>query len=228
METHRFKVDQFFATPMAEVRMAKPEKLTRALSKLFLQKEKQGAEFKATYKRDTQHGDLFESRFDLFYWEDAPVKELFEFCHAAMTELLRRLSGYTQEEFDKLKFFYHSWFHVTRNGGFQGMHFHQNASWSGIFCVDPGDHLPEAPYSGRVRFHDPRYTAYYYTDAGNKRLLPPAHMGTVDMHHETGKLLIFPSYLMHEIYPYAGERPRIVVAFNCWVKEEEAGGTTDH
>lgn len=223
METHRFKVDQFFATPMAEVRMAKPEKLTKALSKLFLEKEKQGAEFKATYKRDTQHGDLFESRFDLFYWEDAPVKELFEFCHSATTELLRQLSGYTQEEFDKLKFFYHSWFHVTRNGGFQGMHFHQNASWSGIFCVDPGDRLPDAPYSGRVRFHDPRHMAYYYTDAGNKKLLPPAHMGTVDMHHETGKLLIFPSYLMHEIYPYVGERPRIVVAFNCWVKEDEAG-----
>jgi hypothetical protein len=27
--------------------------------------------------------------------------------------------------------------------------------------------------------------------------------------------VIFPSFLMHEIFVYRGERPRIVVAFNC-------------
>jgi hypothetical protein len=26
---------------------------------------------------------------------------------------------------------------------------------------------------------------------------------------------MFPSHLNHEIFPYLGERPRIVIAFNC-------------
>ena len=31
-----------------------------------------------------------------------------------------------------------SWFHVTRRGGFFALHNHPNASWSGVYCVDPG------------------------------------------------------------------------------------------
>ncbi len=221
MNTHPFKVDYLFSSPLAEIRMADPEPLTRSLTKLFLDKTTRGTEYQATYQRDTQHGELFESRFDLFYWDDPPVKELFKFCHAATTELLKRVSDYSGDEFERLKFSYHSWFHVTRKGGFQGLHFHQNASWSGIFCVDPGDRPADAPYSGLVRFHDPRHTAAYYSDAGNRRLVPQAHIGSIDIHHESGKLLLFPSYLMHEIFPYVGETPRIVVAFNCWINFDE-------
>ena len=83
--------------------------------------------------------------------------------------------------------------------------------------LDPGDAPADKAYSGLVRFHDPRGGSYYYEDAGNRRLRPPAHHGTIDYRHEQGGLLLFPSYMTHEIYPYQGERPRIVVAFNCWI-----------
>jgi uncharacterized protein (TIGR02466 family) len=106
---------------------------------------------------------------------------------------------------------------VTRRHGYQGQHNHPNASWSGIFCVDPGEEVPDRPDSGLVRFHDPRTHIDMYSDAGNRHLQPPWTMGTLDWRHRRGQLLLFPSYLRHEIYPYEGERPRIVVAFNCWI-----------
>ena len=52
----------------------------------------------------------------------------------------------------------------------------------------------------------------------------PVHYGSYQVKHEVGKLLIFPSYLTHEIFPYIGDRPRIVVAFNSMV-DSQPGST---
>ena len=37
-------------------------------------------------------------------------------------------------------------------------------------------------------------------------------------HHQGGQLIAFPSYLLHEVFPYVGQRPRIVVALNAWCR----------
>jgi len=197
--------------------------LAGELTGLFLAREAAGAEYRNDVQFSTQHGSLFESRFDLFQWPEPPVRRLAQFCHDNLKATLQRLSDYSDEELGRLAFHYHSWFHITRQGGYQGLHNHQNASWSGIYCVDPGDEMPERPDSGMVRFHDPRGQADMYSDAGNQRLKIPANHGVLQIRHEPGKLLIFPSYLLHEIFPYAGQRPRIVVAFNCWIKLRHAG-----
>ena len=207
-----------FAVPLADFRMDDPQPLCDELSRLFLEKESQGDQYRNEIARDTQHG-LFESKFDVFHWTDAPVRQIAGFCHTGVATVVNELSDYSEEEFQSLVFDYHAWFHVTRKGGFQGLHHHQNASWSGIFCIDPGDTPEDFPNSGAVRFHDPRGSADQYRDAGNNRLKMPVQHGSYQIQHQTGKLIVFPSYLDHEVLPYHGDRPRIVVAFNCWIKE---------
>lgn len=213
------RIGQLFAVPFAEYRLDKPEPLLSDLKRLFLDAEQQGDKYQNEVRRDTQHGALFESRFDLFRWQEAPAQALAQFCHRALASTVHESCDYSEEELGKLRFDYHAWFHVTRKGGYQGIHNHSNASWSGIFCVDPGDEVPDRPDSGRVRFHDPRAGANYYMDAGNSRLKLAFRHGGYQITHEAGKLLIFPSYVLHEVFPYMGERPRIVVAFNCWINE---------
>ncbi|MCH8896062.1 MAG: hypothetical protein IH927_07355 [Proteobacteria bacterium] len=186
---------------------------------MFLQKAEEDDGVRNEIRRDTQHGELFESKFDLFHWQDEPVKELAKFCHRALASTIFELSDYSEDEFSKLVFDYHAWFHITKNGGFQALHHHQNASWSGIFCVDPGDSPQEFPQSGAVRFHDARGLADQYRDAGNGRLKMPARFGGYQVDHEAGRLLIFPSYVDHEIFTYMGQRERIIVAFNCMVSD---------
>lgn len=214
------QITPLFALPFAAHRMADHDALCRDLAALFLAKEAAGDAWRNEIRRSTQKGSLFESRFDLFQWPDRPVRALAAFCHAALAKVVAETSDYTREELERLKFDYHAWFHVTRAGGYQGLHNHQNASWSGIFCVDPGDSDPERPDSGLVRFHDPRWCAAQYMDAGNKRLAAPYFHGGYDVRHRAGQLVIFPSYVMHEIFPYLGQRPRIVVAFNCWMEQK--------
>ena len=217
MSTPVPEVTPFFAVPIGRVTFPDVEPLCDALETLFLAKAAEGEPWRHQKYIDTMHGDLFESRFDLFRWPEAPVRRLAGLCHEALALHVGQLNGYDAAALEKLRFDYHAWFHVTRKHGFQGQHNHPNASWSGIFCVHPGDELPDRPDSGLVRFHDPRTHIDMYSDAGNRHLQPPWSMGTCDWRHRRGQLLLFPSYLRHEIYPYAGDRPRIVVAFNCWI-----------
>lgn len=212
------KLGYLFATPLAEFQAENEKPLCDDLRTLFLEKESD-EQVRNEIRRDTQHGELFESRFDLFEWQDPPVKELTQFCHRALASTIFELSDYSDEEFSGLQFNYHAWFHITRNGGFQALHHHQNASWSGIFCVDPGDDVEANPHSGAVRFYDPRGQADQYRDPGNSRLGSITRFGSYEISHRAGRLLIFPSYLDHEIFPYLGQRERIVVAFNCMLQE---------
>ncbi|MCH8959043.1 MAG: hypothetical protein IH835_06280 [Proteobacteria bacterium] len=218
------KIGYLFSVPLVDFRMDDHEDLCARLSTLFLKKAAEDHEVRNKIRRDTQFGDLFESRFDLFNWQDEPVKELAAFCHRALASVIFELSDYTEDEFSKLVFDYHAWFHITKHGGFQALHHHQNASWSGIFCVDPGDSPAEFPQSGAVRFHDTRGLADQYRDAANNRLKLPARFGGYQIDHEAGRLLIFPSYVDHEIFTYMGKRERIVVAFNCMVKKSQPAG----
>ena len=209
------EVTPFFAVPIGRLSLPDHEPLCDALEALFLARAAEGEAWRHQKYIDTMHGELFESRFDLFRWPDPPVRELAGLCHQALALHVRHLNGYDDDAMARLRFDYHAWFHVTRNGGFQGLHNHQNASWSGIFCVDPGDELPAYPESGLVRFHDPRWCSWFHSEAGNLGLKLPYHHGGFDVIHRPGRLVIFPSFLMHEIFVYRGERPRIVIAFNC-------------
>ena len=211
------EIETFFAVPIARVALAGHEALCPVLERLFLQREAEGEAWRHQKYIDTMHGALFESRFDLFNWPEPPIRQLAGACHEAVAGLVQRLNGYGDDVMERLRFDYHSWFHITRRHGFQGQHNHPNASWSGIFCVDPGEDLPDRPDSGLVRFHDPRGHVDMYSDPGNRELRAPWNTGTCDVRHRRGQLVMFPSYLRHEIFPYQGTRPRIVVAFNCWI-----------
>ena len=208
------RIFPLFAVPLAQVELPEPAPLCSALGQLFLARE--GEPVRNQIHRDTQVG-VFESRFDLHTWPDAPVRSLFGFIHASLAATIQQLSQYSPQEYARLSFNYHSWFHITRRGGHQGMHNHPMASWSGIFCVDPGDADPEQGSSGAVRFLDPRPAADVYSDPGNAAMKNAFRVGAWQYSHRAGHLLLFPSYLVHEVFPYLGDRPRIVVAFNAWL-----------
>jgi hypothetical protein len=152
--------------------MEQHERLCDELERLFLEKEGQGDAVRHQKYIDTMHGELFESRFDLFRWPDTPVRQLTGWCHAQLARVVQDLNGYDDAAMASLQFDYHAWFHITRKHGYQGQHNHPNASWSGIFCVHPGEIVEGRSDSGLVRFHDPRTHIDMYSDSGNRELRP--------------------------------------------------------
>ncbi len=214
----------WFATPIATARNPHAGTLNPELRALFLARE--ADPWRHHIRIPTQVGAVFESRFDLFDWPDAPVQALADFVHRTLSGLVAAVNAYGDEEMERFEFFYDSWFHVTRTGGYQSNHFHPNASWSGIYCVDPGDAVEGRPESGQVKFYDPRGpAAHMHFDPGNRQLDPRFSTTPVYLSHEPGQLVVFPSWLTHEVLPYLGRRERVVVAFNAWLEDLPAEST---
>ena len=212
------KIQYNWATPMAAITYDQADSLNPRLAARILEMEADGDRYRDTVARSTQGGPLFESNFDLFKQPDPVFREVAAFCHKALSSVVVQLSQMDEALFRSLNFHYDAWFHVSRKHAYQGVHNHQNASWSGIYCVDPGDDVADRPLSGAVRFHDPRPNIQMYADGGNEHLNDTVRYACLDLKHTAGRLTIFPSYLLHEIFPYVGERPRIVIAFNCSIR----------
>ena len=215
-EAPRVRVRPIFAIPLAEVRHDDPDELLVALREQFLRDEQDPARMGYEGQKVIS-GAIADSRNDLFLRDEPPLVELRNFCHDAVRSLVLALGRQDEGTLASLRFCYHAWFHITRAGGHQPLHIHPNASWSGVFCVDPGDTVEGAPDSGVLRFHHPSTHASMHADPGNS-LREPFNLGGYEVAHEPGVLLLFPSFLAHEVLPYHGEQPRIVVAFNCWIE----------
>jgi uncharacterized protein (TIGR02466 family) len=167
---------------------------------------------------------VFESDFDLFRLDVPPVQQLKQFCWTSLLAMIKQLNQYDDAMMRRLLIYNDCWFHVTRRGGYFGIHNHAMASWSGVYCVSPGQHDADKPDSGLLSFVNPATTSSMYLDAANANQRVPFGYGTRNITFEAGQLVLFPSWLLHDVKPYQGDGERITVAFNCWfgLKDEPA------
>lgn len=87
------------------------------------------------------------------------------------------------------------WTSIHQNGTFHAAHHHQNSAISGVFYVQVPEH------AGDIVFYDPRGA------------LPPFGK-TLHISPTEGKIVIFPSWLVHEVQPTVSIKPRISISFN--------------
>lgn len=211
-----YEINPVFAVPLAQDTLPNAGPLNAQLKALILAREAEGDRYANPNPSLKQQPGVFESDFNLFSWPEACVQQLRQFCWATLGRTIQQINGYEAEEMQRLQIFSHTWFHVTRFGGFTILHTHPMASWSGVYCVDPGETPADRPESGVLRFHNPHHYSHTFLDAGNLRPRPPYHHGTWSVRFGAGQLVLFPSWLQHEVLPFYGRDERITIAFNCW------------
>jgi uncharacterized protein (TIGR02466 family) len=204
-----------FAVPFLFSRYPVHARLNPALKRYLLEQEKSGAA--ANPRPLTQrNAATFESHFNLFREGDAAVQELKTFCWDQLLAVIGRLNGYDLPTLHRLQIYNESWFHVTRRGGFFGVHNHPNASWSGVYCVDPGQHDAGKKDSGLLSFINPMIMNAMHMDAGTINMKLPYAYQVASVSLEAGQLVIFPSWVLHDVKPFEGPGERVTIAFNCW------------
>lgn len=223
MSQPRINIFPAFASPMVDSALPDCAALNARLRELFLAWEADPARKRSSAPTGVMKVAVYESDFALFENPEPEIKALAQFCLQHVGYVTQQLNRYSPEEMQRLRIFHHSWYHLTRQGGYTAQHNHPMASWSGVYCVDPGDTVPDKPNNGALRFLDSRTTASMYLDAGNAHWQEPYSFGEIAFNLKAGQLLLFPSYLMHEVAPYYGQRERITVAFNAWVREAGTG-----
>ena len=208
------KVVPMFAVPFGECHLSPCEALNQELEQLFLARE--SAEYKNPTPSHIPQAETFESRFNLFRWPEGCVQQLRQFMLDAVARMVMEAGALRPQELSRLKFQNHTWFHITRYAGSFIAHNHPLASWSAVYCVRAGETPADHPQSGLLRFLDTRQGADAYLDPANATLHRPFALRPLEVRLTPGQLIIFPSYVFHEVAPFYGRDTRITVASNCW------------
>jgi len=206
-----------FAVPFAEVELPDSRGLNTELRALFLEREHAGDAYRNPDPSMYMQAGMYESRFDLFDWPDRCVVKLREFCTAVLFKVVGELNGMRADQLQDLRMSADAWFHITRPGGMFSTHNHPMASWSGVYCVDSG-YDGEAE-SGELVFQHPAMSANMFLDLSVAHLALPWGIRPKSYLLRPGQLVLFPSWMLHQVLPYRGERERITVAFNAWFKK---------
>lgn len=154
----------------------------------------------------------WHSRDDLFEWDHRAVTALATIADAAIRAVVPLMIG-GQCTFD---FTFRGWANVSRRGAYNQQHTHPGRQVSAVYYVasgsPPTDDLPE---SGVFQFLDPRRHA-------EMSALPGEAVGRgVSVRPRDGRLILFPSWLYHQVNPYFGEGERISISFNAHVTNLE-------
>jgi hypothetical protein len=208
------RLSSAFAVPFGEARLPQCHRLNRELEALFLARETD--EYRNPTPSHIPQQEMFESRFNLFLWPEACVQELRVFVLNSVAQTVVEASELPASELARLQIHNHTWFHVTRYAGSFVAHNHPLASWSAVYCVRAGERVPEHPQSGMLRFLDTRSGADTYLDNANRRLRPAFALKCRELCLEEGQVVVFPSFVFHEVAPFYGGDTRITVATNCW------------
>lgn len=116
-----------------------------------------------------------------------------------------------------------AWMNMNPTGGFNAPHTHPGAHWSGVYYVRQPK--VETGNSGMIEFLDPR------SDLPSWRILQAkAFRPKRKIRPEAGEIVIFPSYLVHWVYPNEAGGERVTIAFNATLRKGQAsdpGGGRD-
>lgn len=189
------ELKQIFPTVLLRRKLTAVAPLNARLREIVLEQEKrQGASL------GVSNVDGWHSTPDLMEWDYPEIKILMQALLETGAELTRALTPPQYDGEVRVGFYGGCWANVLRQGGYNRIHNHPGAVWSGCYYVSCGETVAEPPGNGWIEFQDPRPANIH---GGKERVEP-----------EEGLLLIFPSWLNHFVSPFMGGGERISIAFN--------------
>jgi len=137
------------------------------------------------------------------YMEFKPFHSLLEKIQNAASEFARSLECKESLEFSN------AWFNINGYKDFHTPHTHPQSVLSGVYYI-----LAEPP-CGNIEFYPPQYLLMHET--WNKDFVKNNNEYTAKswkVESKTGRLYIFPSWLLHSVNPQPNHNQRIALSFN--------------
>jgi len=209
MSRMQAEIRSYFATPVVVATLADAEPLNAELRRVILEQERQD--------QGVQHSNLggWQSSWDFESWGGPPARRVLD----AARDLATRLTSDRAGKPVRIAWKSNAWANVNRRGHGNEFHTHPGCYWSGTYYVDDGGAADDHALGGEFEMLDPRGVApAMYApvlgfavpggqSAGASELIRP----------KAGQIVLFPSWLLHAVRPYHGERERISIAFNLSV-----------
>ena len=191
------EIRSYFATPVVIATLADAAELNAELRRIILQHERQ--------HQSVHHSNLggWQSSWDFETWGGPPAKRLLD----AARELATRLTSDRAGKPVRVAWKTNAWANVNRRSHGNEFHTHPGAYWSGTY---------DRALGGEFEMQDPRGVApAMYAPLLGFAVPGGQSAGASELiYPKSGQIVLFPSWLLHAVRPYQGERERISVAFN--------------
>ncbi len=202
----KVQVSALFPTPVAAVTLPDAAQHNAALKSLILERRRAGPAIEASNLGGWQ------SDWDMTTWGGPHTQAVLEAAKAVADKLTVRRDGHPAQTAWRCN----CWANVNAPGDSNEFHCHPGAFWSGTYYVDDGGTAGRPDLGGAFEMMDPRgpgpalyapHLAYAMPQGlspGSSETLQPV----------SGLMLLFPSWLLHQVRPYKGNALRISIAFN--------------
>ncbi|WP_299642619.1 TIGR02466 family protein [uncultured Ruegeria sp.] len=200
------KYEKMFSTPVLRFHFPEHPDLNEALLKegAALRAKSEGV---AKSNRGGWHsdGNLFEN-------QAAPIKILRVMAEECVLAGMKKIGAKANLDQLTLKLF--AWMNANPSMGYNAPHTHPGAHWSGVYYVSQPE--VEEGNSGMIEFLNPR------TDLPSWRILDaPPFRTKRKFRPRPGDMILFPSYLVHWVYPNETDEERVTIAFNATFRKSK-------
>ena len=195
-----------FATPVAAMEVPDAEARNAELREIILKRRAQTPSVQAS------NAGGWHSDREILQWGGPRPAEILNFGR----ELANRMTADRTGKLAQPAWTATIWANVNGRGDANMCHYHAGAFWSGTYYVDDGGCGADATLGGEFEMLDPRGPGPgMYAPALKFAGEDGASVGAAEMiRPRAGLLLLFPSWLFHQVRPYRGSALRISLAFN--------------
>ncbi len=198
--------ETIFGTPLFSFKIDEP-KMNRELTKMLLTMRTNGETLKRGDHKNW-HSDFLDSK------KESCLEKFTTITNACFNEVVTK---YDKEYACRWNRSF--WGVVNEKNDSHLVHCHPHSDWSSVYYVDKGD---EGDVGGDLVLIDPRgslvessrtkldCTQFYTKMFGSC---------SVSIKPQTGLLLFFPSWLLHSVLLYRGDKPRISISTNYNLSE---------
>ncbi|HET8708591.1 MAG TPA: 2OG-Fe(II) oxygenase family protein [Pseudomonadales bacterium] len=192
------KLMRIFTTPIATHRLPDCAKMNAELTQLITDMEQRSA----STGRSNVGGWRSDNR--LLDSDEFPIKTLRAHIQSVVMQMVQATTG---EQGFRGYMKINGWANVLRHGNYNTLHNHPDSVWSGVYYVHAGSQTG-ASLSGVLELVDPRPAVAMVSAPGSLAGMP------VRIQPEAGLMVLFPSWLQHQVHPYWGDEARVAIAFN--------------
>ena len=208
------QVKGLFATPVAAIQVPGSAELNSQLQDLILARREQTPSVQAS------NAGGWHSDRDIADWGGAPIAAILDLAKGAATQLTADRHGRPVRPAWTVQ----AWANVNAAGDGNICHYHPGAFWSGTYYVADGGCADDPSLGGEFEMLDPRgpgpgmyapalkFAGEDGTSAGSAETIRP----------RSGLMVLFPSWLFHQVRPYRGTGLRISIAFNLGLAGAQA------
>ena len=165
-------------------------------------------------RKGDENFNLYESRYDLHQESNQDLQKVLQFISKCVFSVFQDASKhYISERGVDKKYRVEigaAWFISYLSGGFVKPHTHDNCSWSCVYCVQSGEDSSER--NGATFLESP--SSRLSSDIGSESF----QHALKEFKPIEGKLIVWPSYIVHGSYPHVGKVKKTIISANLIIK----------